>query len=447
MNVSAQMYFKALATLCTAVLMVAGVACHAGDGSKADSPIEAAVNDYESFQQLINQSIEAAETRGQKDVYIHLKEDADTVQPADLVTAEYTVLDPQGRVVYSTRPEMFARIDARYRVFFAQAGAATGPETLLAGLSGLFPGAGHAVLGMQPGQRRTVTVSSEKGFGPADESKIETYPRRRNLPKTTVLPVSAFLKNFDTAPETGKIVRLSPYFPSRVNGVKAGMVTLDNLAADGETVEEPFGRATLAVETDRLVLTLDPTIGASFDANEKKGVVSGKDETHFTVDYNHPLAGKNLTFEVSVNDLKKFSVFEKIEMPWIEDHDTAMEQAATTGKPLVLVLYAEWCQWSQRLLTHTFNDPRIKRYHDRFVWLKIDSDKERVFKEVFEQDGFPMVVLMDPHGEIVKKMGGFQDGGTLALALNKVLGEGPGMQQAAHAIKHVGAASKVEDEE
>jgi hypothetical protein len=139
-------------------------------------------------------------------------------------------------------------------------------------------------------------------------------------------------------------------------------------------------------------------------------VITKKDQTSFHVDYNHPLAGQELKFDVHVLGLQKFSVFETVDIPWIEDHDTAMDRAVREEKPLVLVLYADWCQWSQRLLNATFADPRIKRFHDRFVWLKIDSDKERVFKEVFEQENFPMIVLMDSSGEIVERMGGSRMG-------------------------------------
>jgi FKBP-type peptidyl-prolyl cis-trans isomerase 2 len=333
---------------------------------------------------------------------------------------------------------MFVRMNERYRDYFGQNGEATGPENVLAGYAGLFPGSGYAVLGLHKGERRTVTVASENAFGPKTEDKIKTYARRRILPKTVVLTVDAFMKKFSIVPEKGKEVRLSPYFPSRVTVVQDGVVNMKNLFSDGEVIEDTFGHTTIADGQDAITITIDPTIGAAFETGEKKGIVTGKEADEFYVDYNHPLAGKNLIFDVMVRDLKKFSFFDEIDIPWNEDHDTAMELAAQENKPLVLVLYAEWCQWSQRLLTHTCMDPRVKQYHDRFVWLKIDSDKEPMYKEVFEQDGFPMIVLMDAKGEILEKLGGFQDAGTLALALKKVIGKDQGVGSDAHALKIMG---------
>ena len=429
MNISTRIIRQALAGV--AALVIVGCSTTSGDVA----PIEVTVSDYADFEKVISQSIKEAQAKGQKEIFIHLKEDPDIVQPADLVEADYTVIDPQGRVVYSTRPEMFARMDVRYIDPFGQAGTATGPETVLAGFAGLFPGSGQAVLGMRAGERKTVSIPPEKGFGPRDDGKIESYGRRRILPKTAGIPVSAYLKNVGHAPETGKVIHLSPYFPSRVTGVKDGIVMLENVVTDGDVTKDAFGTATMAVKADRIVITLDPAIGAPFEARDKRGVIAGKDDTHFYVDYNHPLAGKSLVFDVEVLGLKKFSTFEKMEIPWIEDHNTAMDQAEEAGKPLVLMLYADWCPWCEKMFATTFEDPRIKSLSDRFVWLKINSDKERVYKEVFGQEGYPMIVLMDRHGETIEKLGGFQDGSTLILYLEKVLTGKTFANSTAHSAK------------
>ncbi|GAB6907111.1 putative Peptidyl-prolyl cis-trans isomerase [Desulfosarcina cetonica] len=412
----------------TAVLTIAS---QTGDAVTHGNVIEAEVNDFEQLKQIIEKASKEAREKGRMSINIHLAEDPDMVQPADLVAVDYTVFDSRGRIVYATQPEMFAHIDVRYRDPFAQAGAATGSETVLAGFAGLFPGSGQAVLGLRKGERKTVMVPADKSFGPRDEKKIKTYSRQRTFPRTAVIPVDAYIKTFDDTPETGQQVRLSPYFSSRVTGIKDGMVSLENIATDGDIVEDDFGVATINVENDRIVITLDPVIGHPFKVDDNRGIISSKTDTHFYVDYNQPLAGEDLRFDVTVRDLKKFSTFEKIEIPWIEDHETAMDLAFQEQKPLVLLLYADWCQWSQKMLNHTFKDPRIKRFHDRFVWLKIDSDKERMYKTVFEQKDFPMIVLMDNQGEILEKIGGFQDGGTLSLKLDRVLAGKPLEEQTA----------------
>lgn len=407
---------KALSALAAAVVVTG-----CSTAARHVEPVEAKVSNYAEFRTLISESVKEAEAKGQKEVHIHLKEDPHVVQPADLVEVDYTVTDPEGRLVYSTRQEKYVHMDKIYADLFGQAGSASGPETVLAGFAGVFPGAGHAVLGLRVGEHHKVEVPPENGFGSTDEAKIKTYARERVLPRTVRLPVDAFLKTFDNPPQIGREVRLAPYFLSRVTSVQDGVVILENLAADGETIDDDFGTTAMAVKDDRIIVTLDPEIGAAFETKDQKGIITDKDDRHFYVDFNHPLAATPLMYDVEVLDLKKFSTFEKMEIPWVDELDTAIELAAQEDKYLVLVLYAEWCQWSQRLLKTTFGDPRIKQYRDRLVWLKIDSDKERSYKAFFEQTGYPMIVLMDQQGEIVEKMSGFQDGGTLALTLGHML--------------------------
>jgi thioredoxin-like negative regulator of GroEL len=85
------------------------------------------------------------------------------------------------------------------------------------------------------------------------------------------------------------------------------------------------------------------------------------------------------------------------------------------------VLYAGWCSWSKKLLTESLEDPRIKQMKDRFVWVKVDSDKEQAFKEAYQQNGFPMVVVLNSKGDVVKKIDGYRDAAALKKELEGVL--------------------------
>lgn len=389
--------------------------------SPEPQPIEATVSDYSQMRTLITKSVKDAEAKGQKKVFIHLKEDPEVIQPADLVTLDYTVTDPQGRLVYSTRPEMFARLEGAYADLFGQGMEATGPEMVLGGISSLFPGTGHAVLGLRSGDQVKVDVSPEKTFGMYDDSKINKFPRKRKVSKAFRMPVDAYFNKFGHAPESGRQVDLVPYFKSKVTSVRDSVVMLESMVEEGRTINDDFGTATLTIEEDHILISLNPVVGAVFPMEDKKGVISDKDDAYFYVDFNHVLAGKPLTFNVAVLDLQKFSKFEKMEIPWNDDFNAAMDLASQQHKPVVLVLYAQWCGWSKKLLHTTFNDPRIKQYGDRLVWLKLDSDKEQGYKEMFDQTGFPMVVIMDQEGEVLQTMNGFQDGGTLAMALGSVV--------------------------
>ena len=102
----------------------------------------------------------------------------------------------------------------------------------------------------------------------------------------------------------------------------------------------------------------------------------------------------------------------------IEDHDQGYERAAALDKPQVLVLYAKWCGWSKKLLGEALEDPRIKMIKDDYVWTKIDSDSEKSYKEYYGQKGFPLVLILNPEGEIVQRLDGYKDAATLLRALH-----------------------------
>jgi len=408
------------------VLVLMGPVAFAGadegpEPAGAVDPIKVRVGDYESLQRIIKQAVEEAEAGGQNQVHIHLEEDPGMVQPADLVTLHYSVADAAGRIIHASRADEFARRDARYAAMFSAAGPSAGPVTVLAGLDGDFPGLAHAVLGMGSGQRRTVAVSAEKGFGPREAEKKARYARQRVLPDVAEIPLEAFSQRFGGVPDIGREVPFSPYFSSRVVQAEEQTVRLAHSAENGKVVQEPFGTTRVAPAPGEIRLILDPVVGAPFVTDAGRGVVTGRDETHFVVDYNHPLAGESLTFDVQVVALQKYSLFEKIDLPWAESYESAMELAVWRGQPIVLVLHAEWCGWCKRMFDESFADPRVKQLHDRLVWLRIDSDKQPAYMEQFSQTSFPTIVLMDSKGAIVQRMEGFQDAATLHGALRRLL--------------------------
>ena len=58
---------------------------------------------------------------------------------------------------------------------------------------------------------------------------------------------------------------------------------------------------------------------------------------------------------------------------------------------------------------------------DKFVWAKVDSDVQKDLKKVYGQTGYPMIVVLNPEGEVVKTLKGFKDADTLSRKLNDYL--------------------------
>ena len=80
-----------------------------------------------------------------------------TVKPKDRVSIHYTGRTQDGQVFDTSRDR--------------------DPLEFVAGSPDVITGISHAVVGMQEGQERTVTVAPEDAFGPRREEMVQEVPR------------------------------------------------------------------------------------------------------------------------------------------------------------------------------------------------------------------------------------------------------------------------------
>jgi len=218
-----------------------------------------------------------------------------------------------------------------------------------------------------------------------------------------------YVGRFRSFPLVGSEVNLVPYFKARVQAVTERAATLEFIPRDGERVQEAFGAVSIGSEAEHVTITLEPALGAAFEVQDRQGRILSTDGTTFTVDFNHPAAGKPVVLDVEVVSLKKASELAGKEIPWLEDHDLGMELARASERPMVLVLYASWCSWSRKLLNEAMADLRIRALAQDFVWVKVDSDQQRELGERYGQNGFPLTVVVGPDGRVLKRLDGFKD--------------------------------------
>jgi hypothetical protein len=230
-----------------------------------------------------------------------------------------------------------------------------------------------------------------------------------------------FYRRHSIFPVKGQTVQITPYLTADIEQVSKYSVMLAVQAQDGQTFKGDFGTATITVGETEITTTLTPRIGAPFELNNQRGRIVSTDGTTFTVDFNHPLAGKPIVFDLEVAQLTKASDLMKDTIPWMEDYDQGLTTAEKEDKPMVLLLYAAWCNWSKRLQEESLEDPRIKMLKDHFVWVKINSDEEEEYGQIYEQKSFPMIVLLKPHGDVIRKINGFKDARTLKQQLVEVI--------------------------
>jgi FKBP-type peptidyl-prolyl cis-trans isomerase 2 len=335
----------------------------------------------------------------------------------DLVTTHYTVTLEDGSLVATTQGITGRDLNVK-RVTWYREPAGYAPVELVAGKQEIMPGLGEALVGMKGGEKQRITLSPDKAFGMRDPAKMQQLPLSQSFPKTIRMPADEYVKRFSGFPVVNKEVQLMPYFPSRVVELTEQDVALEFLVTDGAIFSDSFGTIGVAVAGDTITTTLKPLVGAPFPLKEGFGIISSSDATTFTIDLNHPLAGKTITLEleaVSVTAAQAGGI------DWIDDHDAGLARAKQENKPVFLMLHADWCSWCKKTFSETIPDPRIMAFKDRFVWVRVNSDKELKYKKQYGQEGYPMMVLLGVDGTVLKKIDGYRDAAALREEIRAVL--------------------------
>jgi FKBP-type peptidyl-prolyl cis-trans isomerase 2 len=292
---------------------------------------------------------------------------------------------------------------------------------VVAGTRSDIPGLADAVLGMKINEQKSKTIVPEQAFGKYDPSKIKGFSSVRTMPVTLSMAAQTYKKIYNTFPAKGDLVQITPYFKSRVIDVNDQTITVENLAQNGFSDKTRLGTTTISTDGEKITIRLDPNRGALFEVGGKKGRVAKIEKDRFWVDFNHPLAGKTLHLDIAVKRLVKKSALDGMALDWIEDHEFAIHVAEKRKQNCVLLLYADWCQWCKKMLETTFEDPRIRMLKNDFIWVKINSDEQKEIKQRYHQDGFPLTVLLDDHGNVIKQMSGFKNAEQLSFELKKIL--------------------------
>jgi len=86
---------------------------------------------------------------------------------------------------------------------------------------------------------------------------------------------------------------------------------------------------------------------------------------------------------------------------WEKNFEAALKKAKTSGKPIIVDFWAEWCAWCHRLDQSTYVDPWVVRKAQAFVAVKVDTEgsrKEQAIAERYQVRTLPTIVFLSPEG-------------------------------------------------
>ncbi|MFZ5572208.1 MAG: thioredoxin family protein [Thermodesulfobacteriota bacterium] len=382
-----------------------------------ENPVGETVSD-EAQQQKIFQQLKEAMDSGKTRITIHADEIPGVCQQGDLVMVDFTARLDNGEFL-ATTVEAVAAVEKSGPDNPSDPSRIFRPAAVLAGEGADLPGMAQAVLDMKTGERKTVAVPPPEAFGVSKSEDIKQFPLIRRTPKTVVLEPREYIGRFQRFPVQDKTVMYNPYLSGRVAAVDENRaeLVLTPIGTEGQVFQEPFGTIRIQEEENAYVVTLTPQPGAVFEMQERKGRIVAADGEQFSVDFNHPLADKTLNLEIEVKEIVKASAAWSVSLDWLEDYDAGVKRGKAEQKPMVLFLFADWCEWCRKFKEEVFTDPRITSLKDHFVWVKLNSDIHREYKESFEQTSFPKLLVLDPGEAIMTSFEGFRDATALRATL------------------------------
>ncbi len=207
------------------------------------------------------------------------------VEEGDSVTVQYSSKDPSG--------EVFESESIRFRV----------------GMGTAYRGIEKAVLGMKKGETKTIEVSSSDGYGEPDTKKIVKIPRYRRMPRQKRIALETFKRSVKEGPIEGKRYALRGVpWPVKALKVEEGEILLDFAPEKEGRIPGTIGYTLVTYDEKSIKTTLvtEARVGEKLTTNDgQNATVVAIDDKNITLDFNHPLAGRRVTFDFTLAELTK----------------------------------------------------------------------------------------------------------------------------------------------
>ncbi len=162
------------------------------------------------------------------------------------------------------------------------------------------------LIGMKKGERKTIVIPPEKAYGNRSDELIVSTPRIVSFPRVMIFPIYEFIHGAGVMPEVNKTVRLR-YWDARILKIdeENESIVVEHLVKNNSVISTPLGNLTVRLNESCIVTELEPIVNKTISIDNEFAKVIDVNETYITIDYNHPLAGKKLIFEVIIRDIKR----------------------------------------------------------------------------------------------------------------------------------------------
>ena len=85
----------------------------------------------------------------------------------------------------------------------------------------------------------------------------------------------------------------------------------------------------------------------------------------------------------------------------------AMAQSGTKDRVMVFYFTASWCGYCRKMKATTFVDEQVVELSKKFMWIKVDTEKEAYIASIFKVQGLPTTIFVNNRGETLERRSGY----------------------------------------
>ncbi len=225
------------------------------------------------------------------------------VENGDIVSINYIVRDANGTIYDTSYPELAPESES-----FNPEGRYA-PLTFEVGTEKVIRGLDQGVLGMREKEERFLSINPNLGYGKVNMDLVHVVSSVTSLPRIQNISIQRFMDSIDMKPIVGLKYNFSGenstiVFPITVLDIQGSNVVIRFDQVENMSFKSVFGMARIDFGDDLFNLTVNPEL-KRYTTRYGVGKVIDINDSMFTIDYNHELAGKEIFITAQLVELKK----------------------------------------------------------------------------------------------------------------------------------------------
>ena len=105
---------------------------------------------------------------------------------------------------------------------------------------------------------------------------------------------------------------------------------------------------------------------------------------------------------------------------WVNNYEEGMRQALETNRAVMLDFWAAWCRPCVDMDREVYPVPAVAGMSRRFVFVRLDFDRQKDLADRYRVYGIPMMVFTDPAGNILASHVGYASASRLLGTMERI---------------------------